>query len=216
MTGEPTPLLVLGTREFAVEIADVAEQTGRYHVTGFVENWERERCEEPLDGLPVYWIDDVEVIANTHMAVCGLGTTKRSQFVEQAIERGLRFATVVHPSAQLSAKSSVGEGSIVGVGSVVGARAKLGRHVIVNRGCLVGHHTEVGDYASIMAGANVAGSCRIGEKTYVGMGAVVLDHVSIGSGSIVGAGAVVTGDVPDNVQVVGLPARVVKEGVEGL
>jgi acetyltransferase-like isoleucine patch superfamily enzyme len=81
---------------------------------------------------------------------------------------------------------------------------------------LVGHHTEVGDYASIMAGANVAGSCRIGEKTYVGMGAVVLDHVSIGWGSIVGAGAVVTADVPDNVQVVGVPARVVKEGVEGL
>jgi UDP-3-O-[3-hydroxymyristoyl] glucosamine N-acyltransferase len=74
----------------------------------------------------------------------------------------------------------------LGGGSVVGARAQLGRHVIVNRGCLVGHHTEVGDYASIMAGANVAGSCPIGEKTYVGIGAVVL------------------------------PARVVKEGVEGL
>jgi sugar O-acyltransferase (sialic acid O-acetyltransferase NeuD family) len=213
---EPAPLLVLGTRPFAVEIADLAEQTGLYRVAGFVENWSRERCEQPLEGLPVYWIDDVEVLADSHVAVCALGTTKRSRFVEQAVERGLRFATVVHPSAQLSAKSRVGEGSIVGGGSVVGARAQLGRHVIVNRGCLVGHHTEVGDYASIMAGANVAGSCRIGEKTYVGMGAVVLDHVSIGWGSIVGAGAVVTADVPDNVQVVGVPARVVKEGVEGL
>jgi len=212
---EPAPLLVLGTREFAVEIADVAGQAG-YQVAGFVENWERQRCADPLDGLPVHWIDDVGELAATHMAVCALGTTKRVEFVHQAEERGLRFATVVHPSAHVSATSSIGEGSIVGVGSVVAAHTRLGRHVIVNRGCLIGHHTEIGDYASIMAGANVAGSCRIGERTYVGMGAVVLDHVSIGPGSIVGAGAVVTGDVPASVQVVGVPARVVKEGVEGL
>lgn len=215
MSDETAPLLVLGTREFAVEIADVAEQAG-YHVAGFVENWERERCAEQLEGRPVHWIDDVGELAATHVAVCALGTTRRSEFVAQAEERGLRFATIVHPSAQVSGKSSVGEGSIVGVGSVVGAHTRLGRHVIVNRGCLVGHHTVVGDFASIMAGANVAGSCRIGEQTYVGMGAVVLDHVSIGSGSVVGAGAVVTRDVPDNVQVVGVPARVVKEEVRGL
>jgi acetyltransferase EpsM len=207
---------VLGTRNFAVEIADVAEQTGRYRVAGFVENWERERCDEPLDGRPVYWIDDLSELVDTHVAVCALGTTKRSAFVEQAAERGLRFATVVSASARVSSKSGVGEGSVVGPGSIVGARTELGRHVIVNRGCLIGHHAVVGDYASIMAGANVAGSTRIGEKAYIGMGAVVLDHVSVGSHSIVAAGAVVTADVPDNVQVVGVPARVVKEGVEGL
>jgi len=44
---------------------------------------------------------------------------------------------------------------------------------------------------------------------------VVLDHLSVGARSIVGAGAVVTRDVPDNVQVVGVPARIVKENVAG-
>jgi acetyltransferase-like isoleucine patch superfamily enzyme len=47
------------------------------------------------------------------------------------------------------------------------------------------------------------------------MGALVLDHISIGSHSIVGAGAVVTKDVPDNVQVVGVPAKIVKQNIEG-
>jgi maltose O-acetyltransferase len=47
------------------------------------------------------------------------------------------------------------------------------------------------------------------------MGATLLDRISIGSHSVVAAGAVVTRDVPEKVQVQGVPARVVKEGVEG-
>ena len=47
------------------------------------------------------------------------------------------------------------------------------------------------------------------------MGALVLDRISVGSHSIVGAGAVVTKDVPDNVQVVGAPAKIVNENIEG-
>jgi acetyltransferase EpsM len=50
---------------------------------------------------------------------------------------------------------------------------------------------------------------------YVAMGAVIIDRVRIGANSVVGAGAVVTKDVPPNVQVVGAPARIVKEGVVG-
>lgn len=213
MTAEPASLLVLGTTRFAVEIAEVAEESG-WRVAGFVENLSRERCAEMLEGRPIHWIEDVGELAATHLAVCGLGTTRRGIFTEQASTHGLRFATVVHPMAQVSGTGTIGEGSILSAGTIVAARAELGRHVLVNRGALIGHHAIVGDYASIMSGANVAGSCRIGERTYVGMGAVVIDHVSIGAGSLVGAGAVVTKDVPDRVQVVGVPARIVKEGIE--
>jgi acetyltransferase-like isoleucine patch superfamily enzyme len=37
--------------------------------------------------------------------------------------------------------------------------------------------------------------------------------VTIGAGSIVGAGAVVTKDIPPNVSVAGVPARVIAENV---
>lgn len=210
----PAPVLVLGTTAFSVEIADVASAAG-YEVVGFVENLDPERCRQPHGELPVHWIDDLDDLAATHLAVCGIGTTRRSIFADQAAERGLGFATVVHPAAHVSPTSRLGEGTVVSAGAVVGAYTTIGRHVFVNRGCLVGHHTEIGDYASLQAGANVAGSCRIGEATFVAMGAVIVDHLSVGSHSVVGAGAVVIRDVPDRVQVVGVPARVVREGIEG-
>jgi sugar O-acyltransferase (sialic acid O-acetyltransferase NeuD family) len=213
VTDAQAPLLVLGTRPFSAEIADLAGDAG-YEVVGFVENLSRERCDDTLEGLPIHWIDELGDLVATHLAVCGLGTTRRSIFVEQAADRGLRFATVIHPTARVSRTSSIGEGSIVSAGVTVASHAVVGRHVLLNRGALVGHHTVVGDYASIMAGANVAGHCRIGEQVFLGMGSIVIDHISVGPGSVVGAGAVVTKDVPGSVEVIGVPARIAKEGIE--
>jgi acetyltransferase EpsM len=207
-------LLVLGTTAFSVEIADVAAAAG-HEVVGFVENLDRARCGERLDHRPIHWIDDVSELAGTCHAVCGIGTTHRSLFTEQVEDRGMAFATVVHPAAHVSATASLGEGTVVGAGAVIGAHTRIGRHVMVNRGCLVGHHAEIGDYVSLQSGANVAGSCRIGDATFVAMGAVIIDHLTVGAHSVVAAGAVVVTDVPDRVQVVGLPAKVVKKNIEG-
>lgn len=209
------PVAILGSTEFSEEIADVVDSTPGFDVEAFLENDVPERAGRTLHGRPVLWIDEAAHLAPTHLAVCGLGTTTRRRFVEEATRLGFGFATIVHPTAHVSGASSVGTGSVVGPGCVIAAHTSIGRHVLLNRGVLVGHHTTVADFVSIQSGANVAGLCRLGERTYVGMGAIVLNTVSIGAGCVVAAGAVVTRDVADRVQVMGVPARVVKEGVDG-
>lgn len=186
-----------------------------FRVAGFVENLSHERCEGTLAGLPIHWIDDVGELAETHVGLCALGTTARSGFIEQAEAHGLQFATVVHPTAYVAPTTSLGEGSYVGPHAAISGHTQIGRHVLVLQGALIGHHTEVGDFASILMGAKVAGSCRIGKATYVATSSVVIDHVSVGSHSVVGAGAVVVENMPDRVQVLGVPARIVKEGIAG-
>ena len=208
-------LLILGTRTFAVEVSDLVSDIDSLKVSAFVENMDPKLCQQQLEGLPILWVDKLAELADSHYAICGLSTTFRSRFTEQAADFGIKFATVVHPSAQISSTSSAGEGSIISRGVIIASHTRLGQHVIVNRGALIGHHTRVGDYVSIQPGANIAGACDIGDASYIGMGAVVIDHVKVGSHSVIGAGTVVTKDVPENVLVVGVPAKVVKENIPG-
>jgi acetyltransferase EpsM len=206
-------LVILGTYAFAEEVADLVRQAGALSLAGFVENRDRGRCTGLL-GLPVTWIDDAGALARDHQAVCAIGTTKRETFVDQAVELGFRFGHVRHPTAVVASTASVGAGCILGAATVVGASSRIGDHVILNRGVLVGHHTAIGDFVTVGPGANVAGRVEIGDRAYIGMAAVVLDDRRVGEGAIVAAGSVVTHDVPPHAQVIGVPARVVKEGVE--
>ena len=51
----------------------------------------------------------------------------------------------------------------------------------------------------------------IGESAWISIGATLLPGVKVGKGSIVAAGSVVTKDVPDNVMVAGVPAKIIKK-----
>lgn len=51
----------------------------------------------------------------------------------------------------------------------------------------------------------------IKRKAWIGAGATILPGVTVGENSIIAAGAVVSKDVPDNVIVGGIPAKIIKE-----
>lgn len=208
-------LVILGASLFAEEVADMVSDIDEFEVIGFVEGQSVGRCDAPVLGLPVFWIDEVSALSDRCYGVCAVGSTKRRGFIQQATDQGLEFTSVRHPSAHVAASTTLAEGALVSPRAVVGARTEIGRHAILNRGCLIGHHVAIGDYVTVSPGANIAGKVTIGSGSYIGMGAIVLDGVSIGRGAVVGAGAVVTKDVPDAVQVVGVPARIVKHLKEG-
>lgn len=208
-------IVILGTSLFAPEVLDLIEDIGNYEVTAFVENWDREKTKQPYLGRPVIWIEDASSLASSHKAVCSLGTTHRQQFIQQAHALGFNFATIIHPTARLSSKSTVGEGSILSAGVIIGSNTKIGNHVIINRGSLIGHNAIIHDYVTISPGANIAGVVTIGEASYVSIGAIILDRITVGHHSLIGAGALVTRDVPDRVQVMGIPAKVTKKEIKG-
>ena len=210
-----TKLIILGTRAFAEEVADLVSDCDEYELVAFGENWERERCSQTLLDRPIIWLDELKPYANDHQAVCAIGTVQRSVFINQADALGFKFATVRHPRARISKTATIGAGTVVSAAAVVAAQTRIGRFAILNRGCLIGHHTTISDYVTIAPGANIAGRVTIGEGSFIGIGATIVEDIRIGRYSVVAAGSVVTRNVPDNVQVVGAPARITKENVHG-
>ena len=187
MNDRKQKLVILGRGAFAEELADLVSDCEQYELTAFAESRDRAIAGTSLLGRPILWVDDLASLAETHLAVCAIGATRRSEFVRQATDLGLRFACIRHPSAHVSKTAVLGSGTIVAAGVVIASHVTIGAHVIVNRGTLVGHHTVVGDFVTISPGSNIAGKVRIGNSTYVGMSATVVNGVEIGSGAMIGA-----------------------------
>ena len=52
---------------------------------------------------------------------------------------------------------------------------------------------------------------KIGDNVWIGSNATILQGVIIGDGAIIGANAVVTKDVPENMIVAGIPAKIIRK-----
>ena len=110
-----------------------------------------------------------------------------------------------------------------------GQNITVGRNVFINTGCrfqdqggivlgdgaLIGHnvvlatlnHDEDPARRHILHPASIV----LGKNVWIGANATVVPGVTIGDGAVVAAGAVVTRDVPPNVVVGGVPARILKQ-----
>jgi len=133
----------------------------------------------------------------------------RKRIVEKLPDE-IRYGNAIHPSAIISDHASFGEGTVVMQGAVIQSSVSIGKHCIINTTASVDHDCLLEDYVHISPNATLCGAVSVGEGSQVGAGAVVIPEIKIGKWSLVAAGAVVMKNVPDNVLVLGNPARVVK------
>jgi sugar O-acyltransferase (sialic acid O-acetyltransferase NeuD family) len=117
---------------------------------------------------------------------------------------------LIHPSAIISKNTEMGTGNAVMAGVVVNSSSKIGNHCIINTSASIDHDCEIGDYVHISPQVALAGNVKVAEGAQIGIGSSVKQNIAIGKWSVVGAGSVVIKDVPDNVVVVGNPARIIK------
>ncbi|NMO80068.1 sugar O-acetyltransferase [Niallia alba] len=110
-----------------------------------------------------------------------------------------------------------------------GKNIKVGKNVFINSGCrfqdqggitigdgvLIGHNVVLAtlnhDIDPRKRGTMHPAPITIGNDVWIGANATVVPGVTIGDGAIIAAGAVVTKDVPPNVIVGGVPAKILKK-----
>lgn len=114
-----------------------------------------------------------------------------------------------------------------------GLNITVGKNVFINAGCqfqdhggivledgvLIGHNTVIAtlnhDQDFRRRSSLIPKTVRICRDVWIGAGCVICPGVTVGEHSIVAAGAVVTKDVPPDVVVAGVPARVIKRLPDG-
>lgn len=88
--------------------------------------------------------------------------------------------------------------------------------IYIGSGCLIASGTTILSHEHIFVkpdGSYFLKDTFIGNNCFVGVNSLICPGVRIGNHVVVGGGSVVTKDVPDHSMVVGVPARIIKEGI---
>lgn len=207
-----THLVIVGAGGFARETA-AAAAAANWRVLGFVDD-DPALHGTTRTGLPILGPIDSIVSSDAQVVVC-VGNPRNYTTRRRIVDRlGLppsRYATVVHPAAEVGAGSVVGPGSVLLAGAVLTADVVLGSHVAVMPQAVLTHDDRVGDYATIASGVRLGGGAILEPGAYVGAGALIREGVTVGAWSLVGMGSVVLHDIPPGQIWAGNPARLLRD-----
>jgi tetrahydrodipicolinate N-acetyltransferase len=125
----------------------------------------------------------------------------------------------IEPGAIIRENVEIGNNAVIMMGAVINIGAVIGEGTMIDMNAVVGGRGTIGKNCHIGAGAVIAGVIEppsatpviIEDDVVVGANAVILEGVRVGKGSVVAAGAIVVEDVPENVVVAGVPARIIKK-----
>jgi acetyltransferase-like isoleucine patch superfamily enzyme len=118
-----------------------------------------------------------------------------------------------HPNVSIINPGTISIGDHTHVGEKVhirgGGKIEIGNWCQIANNVIIisgGHPIDGGLYY----GRNIFSDIYIGDNVWIGSGAIILPGVQILNNSVVAAGAVVTSDIPSNVVVAGVPAKIIK------
>ena len=195
-------IIIFGSGGQARVVAEIVLRENKHKLVGFVDPLAK-HPKEKIFNLPIR-----DSFAEAQGFIIGVGNNqRRAERYSQMIKLGLKPLTVIHPTANIAKEVTVGKGTVIAMGSTIATGAKIGNNVIINTGAIVEHENVIEDNVHIAPGAALAGRVKVKSGAFIGLRALVREYLTVGKNAVVGAGAVVVKSVPDNVTVVGIPAR---------
>lgn len=132
----------------------------------------------------------------------------RKKIYDNLVQQDIYPSNAIHATAFIDPSAGIAEQAVmISAGAIINPLARIETGAIINTGCIIEHECRVGAFAHIGPGAVLCGNVSVGEGTFVGANAVVRQGISIGKNVMIGAGAVVIKNVPDDVTVMGVPAK---------
>lgn len=210
-------IVLIGGGGHARVLIDLIRISGMYEILGILDA--QLEAGSTVLGISVLGDDKLLLelynrrIKNACVAVGSIkDNSKRKVLYEQVKQMGFSAPFLIHPQAVVSKNNiRICEGVQIMAGTIVQTGCSIEENTIVNTGAIVEHDCNIGKHVHICPGTVISGGCIFGDSVFIGAGATVIQGIKIGSNSIVAAGAVVVENVPDNMKVMGVPARMVNE-----
>jgi sugar O-acyltransferase (sialic acid O-acetyltransferase NeuD family) len=182
---------------------------GAYRVVAFIDD-DANRQGGMEWGIPVLGREALSRYPDARvLAVPGSPASYRTRrrLIESLGVDANRYAQVIHPSAQISPRATLGRNLLIMAGVVVTGNASVGDHVCVLPNSVIQHDARVDDGALIGANVTIAGGVQVSESCYIASGSTLMNGLRIGARSLVGLGSTVIRDVAPDTTVAGNPAR---------
>jgi len=104
------------------------------------------------------------------------------------------FGVAIRPGTEIGPGLYIGHAGMV----MINEEVKAGKNLSIGPGVLIG-----------LRGGGSLGAPVIGDDVYIGVGSKILGKITIGNNVRIGANSVVVGNVPSNVTMFGVPAKIV-------
>lgn len=200
------PVAIVGYSGHAYVIIDILLNAGRL-VTAYCDNEEKEFNPYHLTYLGKE-SDVISKLKKFDYFACVAHNGIRQKIHENLSKQlGIVPISAIHPSAVISASVKMGDGIMIAANATLNPLVQLGKGVICNTSTSIDHECIIGDFSHIAPGVVLCGNVSVGNGTFIGANSVVRQGIKIGNNVIIGAGTVVVKDIPDNMTVIGNPAR---------
>jgi sugar O-acyltransferase (sialic acid O-acetyltransferase NeuD family) len=205
-------IIVIGAGGLGREIALLIEQINKvlpsWVIMGFLDD--QAEVGSQIGNYSVLGSIDMAPTFHDAQFVFAIGSPQVKEKIYKILKDSVHFATLIHPTALIGSRVSLGLGSVVCAYCVITEDISIGQQVLLNLSCTVGHDTVIEDFCSFMPATHISGEVHVHKSVYVGTGAKIINQVEIGEGSILGAGAVVSKSIPPYCTAVGIPAKPIK------
>jgi acetyltransferase EpsM len=210
-------IAIIGQGGHSKVVRDIVKAMGEAEIVGCLDDkYDTEFYHEQVFYGPV---DSARMITEDFPEVrffVAVGSNRvRKQIVERLGISDEFYATLIHPTAQISSESSIGPGSVVMPCAVINTDVQIGSHAIINTCAVVEHDSMIEDFVHVSPNATLTGNVTVRKGAQVGASATVIPGLEIGDWAMVGAGATVIRNIPANSTAVGVPAVVKIKEVTG-
>lgn len=203
-------LIIIGAGGMGRTFYDMArESVGyglEYDIAGFIDDDTKQ-----LDNFENYppiisTITDYNPKADD-LFICSIGGTSRRKCMEDIIQKGGRFLTMIHKTARIGSNVQIGEGTIVGAFTTIGADAKVGKYNMIQSYTVIGHDSCIGDFNRIDTHVTLVGGTIVENDTDIHTAAMISHKVTVETGARVAACSFVIRRVKADTTVMGNPAK---------